>query len=107
MNPPEKKSKETGCTCGKGLPRPAKPRDSGQTLKQALTGFQGVRISLSTVIQPTTLMIPAVERVSLGDTTNHPDLKALMLVPIIQNEYMPSTAIQDRTSPVTSWKFLA
>lgn len=35
-------------------------------------------------------MIPAEDRVSLGDTTNHPDLKALTLVPVIQNECVPS-----------------
>lgn len=33
--------------CGRGLPWPAKPRDSGQLLKWAFTGFQGVCISLS------------------------------------------------------------
>lgn len=60
-------------------------------------------VSACPVTQPTaTLMIPAEDRVSLDDTNNHPDLKALTLFPVTQNECVPSRAIQARSSPVIS-----
>lgn len=85
--------------CKKGPLWPAKPRDSGQMLKQAVTGFQGVHIGLSSYPAHSNPDNTCWE-VSLGGTTSHPDLKALTLDPVTQSEYMPSRVTQDRTSPV-------
>jgi len=73
-----------GRVCGKEYISQQSP-NGGQILKLILTDFQGVRMGSSKATQPTVTLIPAEEEVSLGDT-NHPDLKALTPVPLIQSE---------------------